>query len=119
MRFFVQIVIIVLISYVLGPYLPYWTIMILIAGVTAFLKGPAFLSFVAGAIGVGLVWLLVPLLIWSSSDADLPNKTAEIMGLGNSTLLIGITGLIGLLIGGSSALAGNLLGKMFENSTPY
>ncbi|MEX0883065.1 MAG: hypothetical protein WDZ72_06275 [Cyclobacteriaceae bacterium] len=119
MRFFIQVVLSALISLILGPYLVYWVLMLIIAGMAALIKGPAFLSFVAGAIGVGSVWVLVPLFIWSGSDSDLPEKIAAIMGMGNSALLVGISGLIGFFIGGSSALAGNLFGKLFENNPPY
>ncbi|SHN11494.1 hypothetical protein SAMN04488057_1077 [Cyclobacterium lianum] len=119
MKFFFHLLINALAAYILGPYLPYWVLMILIALISARLKGPAFLSFFAGALGVGLVWLLVPLLIWSASGSGLPDKFAQIMGISNSSLLVGITALMGFLIGGSSALTGNLLGKLFSKDHIY
>ncbi|MFC4874990.1 hypothetical protein [Negadavirga shengliensis] len=119
MRFFIQLVFALAIAYFLGPHLPYWILMVLVAGTGAIFRGNTFLSFAAGALGVGLVWLLVPLMIWSASGSALPGKMAGIMGLGNGALLLGITGFLGFLIGGSSALTGNLLGKLLEGNRLY
>ncbi|EPR69240.1 hypothetical protein ADICYQ_1740 [Cyclobacterium qasimii M12-11B] len=42
------------------------------------------------------------------------------MGFSNGAILVGITGSIGFLIGGSSALTGNFLGKLFvERNNEY
>lgn len=119
MRFFNQLILAFAIAYLLGPRVPYWIIMVFVTGLAAFFRGNAFLSFAAGALGVGLVWLLVPLVAWSVSDSSLPGKMAEIMGLGNGALLLGITGFLGFLVGGSSALTGNLLGKLLERNRIY
>ncbi|MBD3628789.1 hypothetical protein [Cyclobacterium sp.] len=119
MKFFFHLVINALLAYILGPYIPYWMLMIIIALVAIWVKGPAFLAFFAGALGVALVWLIMPLLIWSVSGSALPGRFAQILDISNSSLLVGITALMGFLIGGSSALTGNLLGKLFSKNHIY
>lgn len=119
MRLIVQLLINALIAYGLGGLVPYWVIMILIGGLAVGWKGPAINAFIAGALGVGLVWLLVPLITWSATDSELPDLIARIMGMENGALLVGITALLGFLIGGSSALTGNLLWKLFQRNQFY
>lgn len=119
MKFFFHLLINAILAYILGPYLTYWMLMITIALVAIWVKGPAFLAFFAGALGVALVWLIMPLLIWSVSGSELPQKFAQILDISNSSLLVGITALMGFLIGGSSALTGNLLGKLFSKDHIY
>ena len=120
MKFISHILIVALLAYLLGSIVPYYIIMILICGVSAWYRGSALLAFIAGALGVATVWILAPLIIWSISDSDLPDKFSEIMGFSNGTILVGITGSIGFLIGGSSALTGNFLGKLFvERNDDY
>ncbi|SEJ50355.1 hypothetical protein SAMN05192553_104337 [Cyclobacterium xiamenense] len=119
MRVVIQVLLSGLIAYLFGGYWPYWGIMVGIAGLALWLKGPAFHSFIGGALGVGLVWLLVPLLTWSASGSDLPDQVAEIMGMQNGLVLAGITAVMGFLIGGTSALTGNLLGKLVQRNKFY
>ena len=120
MKFITQLFAIALIAYLLGSIVPYWVLMIVIGAVSAWFRGPAFLAFIAGALGVAIVWIVVPLFIWSSSGSDLPDKFSTIMGFSNGTFLIGITGIMGFLIGGSSSLTGNFFGKLFiERNNDY
>ncbi|WP_375582936.1 hypothetical protein [Cyclobacterium xiamenense] len=119
MRVLVQFLLSGSIAYFLGGTLPYWFIMMVIAGLAVWMRGPTSQAFIAGALGVGLVWLLVPLLTWSASGSDLPDQVAKIMGLPNGTVLVGITAVMGFLIGGTSALTGNLLGKLVRRNKFY
>ncbi|MDN3687363.1 hypothetical protein [Cyclobacterium jeungdonense] len=119
MRLFVQLFTNALIAYGLGGLFPYWVVMILIGGLAVAWRGPAVNAFIAGSLGVGLVWLLVPLISWSATDSELPEIIARIMGMENGALLVGITALLGFLIGGSSALTGNLLWKLFQRNQFY
>jgi|TARA_R110001632_G_scaffold106246_1_gene215803 hypothetical protein len=120
MKFIVHVLIIALLAYLLGSFVPYYVLMILIGGVSAWFRGSAFLAFIAGALGVAIVWILAPLIIWSVSGSDLPDKFSQIMGFSNGTILVGITGLLGFLIGGSSSLTGNFFGKLFmERDSNY
>ena len=53
MKFIVHVLIIALLAYLLGSVVPYYVLMILIGGVSAWFRGSAFLAFIAGALGVG------------------------------------------------------------------
>lgn len=119
MKFFAQFFFSALLALLLGPHFPYWVLMLLIALSAVVIKGNGFTAFSSAALGVGLVWLIVPLVIWSTTGSELPEKIGEIMGISNSALLVGISGLMGFLIGGSSALTGNLFGKLFERNEFY
>ncbi|WP_162417970.1 hypothetical protein [Cyclobacterium roseum] len=119
MRLLVQLLLNALIAYALGGLVPYWVIMILIGALAVGWKGPALNAFIAGAFGVGLVWLLVPLITWSATDSDFPERIAGIMEMENGAVLVGITAVMGFLIGGSSALTGNLLWKLFQRNQFY
>jgi hypothetical protein len=116
MKFFIHLLVVALLAYILGAIIPYWVLMILIGGISAWCRGSAFTAFIAGALGVGIVWILVPLFIWSSSGSALPDKFSAIMGFSDATTLVGITGVMGFFIGGSSALTGNFFGKLFMES---
>jgi hypothetical protein len=113
MKFGIHLLIVALLAYVTGGFIPYWVLMMLIAGISAWFKGSAVIAFIAGALGVAIVWILVPLVIWSSTGSDLPDSFSAILGFSDGKALVGITGLMGFFIGGSSALTGNFFGKLF------
>jgi hypothetical protein len=101
-----------LISFVMGLYLPWWSI-----ALAAFLVGliipqrPA-MSFMAGFLGVFLLWEILAWWIDSKNSSILSQKIAQIFPLGGSTiLLILITSLIGALVAGFAALTASYVRK--------
>jgi hypothetical protein len=76
--------------------------------------GNSFFSFLAGAFGFGLAWLFISLMISIQSGSDLPNKMGSLLGLENINFLWFVTSIIGFVLGGFSALTGNLFRKVFE-----
>ncbi|WP_194774229.1 hypothetical protein [Pararhodonellum marinum] len=98
----------------LGPIFPFWGLMLVLTVLAAIIGGRAWLAFFAAGSAVGLVWLLVPLWISVRSGSDLPEKMGSIIGIENSIYLMLLTALIGVLIGGFSALTGNLFRKLFQ-----
>lgn len=119
MRFLIGFTISALLALALGPFIPYWGLMILLAVLGATLRGNGFIVFFSAALGVGAVWLFVPLILWTRSGSQLPQMLSEVFGLHNGALLLGISALIGFLIGGFSALTGNLFGKLLRNRQVY
>lgn len=117
MKFAVLFVSSALIWLILGNLIPYWGIMVLIFGVAVMVQTDGITAFLATGLGVGMVWLFLPLYIWITTESDLPNRMGEIVGLKNSTFLLAITGVIGFLLGGFSGLTGNLLRKIFHRDT--
>ncbi len=117
MRFILLILLTIGIVIFLNPFLPYWVIMILI-GISSSLFGlKGFVSFLGGGLGMGLAWLAQALYISAQTGSSLPNKIGELMGLGSGMTVAAVTAIIGLLLGGFSALSGSLL-RNLSRKTP-
>lgn len=104
---------------ILGPFIPYWGIMFLIAVMAAILGGKGLNTFFSAGLGMGLVWLLIPLWIQGETDSALPQMVAQIMGLKHEGYLLGATSILGFLMGGIAALTGNLFRKLFEKDKEF
>jgi hypothetical protein len=107
MRFLLATLLIAVISFLAGLYLPWWSIAI-VAFLVAFLIpqgiGPSFFS---GFLGIFLLWGLLALWIDIKNESILSHKIAQLFPLGGSSvLLILITAFIGALVGGFAAMSG-------------
>ncbi|MDB5252860.1 MAG: hypothetical protein JWP27_2029 [Flaviaesturariibacter sp.] len=107
MRFLVSILLVALFSFIAGLFLPWWSL-----AIVAFLVGllvPQSLgrSFLAGFLGIFLLWGFLAAWIDLANNHVLSGKIAQLFKLGAaSVLLILITALIGALVGGFAALSG-------------
>ncbi|WP_373524567.1 hypothetical protein [Aquiflexum sp.] len=113
-KFFVLFVLTGLIIYLIGPFFPFWGLMILVALVTYLVRASPGISFFGSGLSFGLAWLLLSVWISIDSKSELPIKMAELMGLSNDNILWLATGLVGFIIGGFSGLTGSLFRKLFE-----
>ena len=111
MRLLVAIILTALLSFVAGIYLPWWGIAI--AAFISILVVPlrsGGQSFLAGFLGVFLLWALLAWWIDLKNEHVLSTKVAAIFPLGGSSLaIILITALIGALVGGFAAMSGSYL----------
>lgn len=98
----------------LGPFFSYPVLMIGVFILAYLVGGSGVMSFFAGALSFGLIWLFQAIYISVQTNSSLPDKMAELMGLGESNLLWIATGLLGFLLGGFSALTGSLLRNLFK-----
>jgi hypothetical protein len=114
MRFILFILITLGIVIFLNPFFPYWVIMILIGVGSGLLGLIGFQGFLAGGLGMGLAWLGQAIFISTSTGSSLPNKIGELMGLGSGMTVVGLTAIIGFLLGGLSGLTGSLLRNLFR-----
>ena len=114
MRFLLLFIASGLATWLLGPFLPYWGIMLIIAVFASLVGGNGLTAFFAGALGMGGAWLLVSLLITFHDATGFPHKMAEIMGFEQALSLVGLTFLLGFLIGGLGALTGNFFRRLLE-----
>jgi hypothetical protein len=108
MKFVFQVIFICLTAYVLELFFPWWTI-----AIAAFIFGYMLRSkanFLAGFLGVGLLWAFKAYLIEANAAAPLTQKVAEIFSL-NKHLLFALTVFLGGLVGGFAAVTGSLLRK--------
>ncbi|WP_194973843.1 hypothetical protein [Aquiflexum lacus] len=113
-RFFALFILTALIVFFIGPYFPFWGIMIIVASLAYLLGASPATSFFSSGLSFGLVWLALSIWISIDSGSELPIKMAELMGLSNDNLLWLATGLIGFMIGAFSGLTGSLFKKVFE-----
>ncbi len=117
MKFLVKFIIIGILTYVFEQFLPWWSI-----ALAAFLGGMIFKTrglnaFLAGALGVGLIWLWFAWRIDYQTDSILTIKIAGILQLENKNLLIAITVLLGSIIGAFSAWTGYNFRSLFEKKS--
>jgi len=109
MRFAVQVIVILVLASILELILPWWSI-----AIGAFAGGLVFrtrANFIAGFLGIGILWLTMALIIDTSAAAPLTTRVGNLfMGISPTVLLLA-TALIGGLVGGLAAVAGASLRK--------
>lgn len=106
MKFLIQLVLITLLAFILELLLPWWSI-----AIAAFAGGIALntrVNFLAGFLGIALLWFFYALLIDTTGAAPLTDRVAKLFFM-NSILLTLVTALIGGLVGGFAAMAGGAL----------
>ena len=108
MKFILTTLLIALVSFIIGMYLPWWSIAI-VAFLAALLIQPRIgIGFLAGFSGIFLLWAALAFWIDASNESILSRKIAQLFPLGGSTLLlILVTAFIGGLVGGFAAMAGS------------
>lgn len=114
MRFFIQLILIALSSYLAESLFPWWTAAVCAFAVTALLPNSAFKSFLSGFLGVGLLWLFGALFYSIRTDYILTEKVAALMQLGGPGIIISLTAFTGALAGGMAALSGSQLRKLLK-----
>jgi hypothetical protein len=103
-----------LLTYAIGLYgvLPWWSFVPANFILSIAIVQKPWRAFLSGAIGVGLLWLSLTLIIDHQNNHILSTKVASIFKLkGAYNILIGATFLIGFLLGGLSSLAGSFVRK--------
>lgn len=110
MKLILRIFIIGLLTYFLSPYSVWWTGMAVAFIVTFVSPSSSLNAFVAGFLGIGLVWMGFAFVLDTANAAVFSSKVAAIMSpFDSSTKLIMLTGAVGGLSGGFAALSGTLL----------
>jgi len=108
MKFVIQFIAIALVAFILELFMPWWCI-----AIAAFVAGYALKSkanFLAGLLGIALLWLIKAWILDGLSAAPLADRVAAIFSL-NKPLLMLATALIGGLVGGFAAMSGAALKK--------
>ncbi len=107
MRFALATILIALMSFIAGLFLPWWSIAIVAFIVSLFIGQSIGKSFLAGFTGVFILWAIVALWIDIKNESILSHKIALLFPLGGSSaLLILVTALIGAIVGGFAAMSG-------------
>ena len=105
MKFLIHIILIIIVTFLLQSFLPWWTLAIGAFVVSFMMGNKGVNSFFAGFLAVGLLWLGLSFYIDFTTESILTEKLNRLLPL-NSMLL---TFLIGGLVGGLSSLTGALL----------
>jgi hypothetical protein len=110
MKFFAATLLTALLSYIGALFLPWWVVAIAALLVAVLIPQKSLPAFIAGFLGVFLLWAGMAYLFDSANKGILSARIANILPLGgNSLLLILVTGLVGGLVGGMAALTGRQL----------
>jgi hypothetical protein len=107
MKFVLQLFSIALLAYIFELFLPWYYI-----AVAAFILGYLLKSranFLAGFLGIALIWLIKAWMIDSAADTDLTDRVAHIFSLKQRELLFVVMAVVGGLVGGFGAMTGALL----------
>lgn len=112
MKFIVSLLLIAFLSYVLGLFLPWWTIAIAAFITSAFIPQRPFISFLTGFFSLLLLWGIMSWMI-SADNHDLLAHRVSMLIIKNDSplLLILLTALTGAIVGGFAALAGSYVHK--------
>lgn len=118
-RFVIQLILVVLLSYASQWVLPWWGVMIGtgLASVLVYNKGLS--SFLSGFIGVGGLWFVTAYLIDKANNSVLSTRVAELFTLSSGMQMVLITALLGAILGGVSGLTGNYLISIFKRTKKY
>ncbi|MEJ7912521.1 MAG: hypothetical protein WKF70_05155 [Chitinophagaceae bacterium] len=110
MRFLLSFLLIALLAYIAGEYLPWWSVAIVAFLAAVAIPQSRLRSFLAGFTGIFLLWTALALWIDARNEGLLSGKIALLFPLGGSgILLIFITAFVGGLVGGFAALSGSSL----------
>ena len=110
MKFIVSLLLIALLSFAAGLYLPWWSVAVCAFVVSVLIIQQPFRAFLAGFAGVLLLWLILSWWVDAANDQILSHKIAQIFPLGGASfLLILVTAIVGGLVGGLAALSGSYL----------
>ena len=110
MKFLISILLIALLSFALGLYLPWWSLAIVAFIVAALIHQHAGKSFLSGFLALFLLWGILAFIIDQKNQHILSHKISSLFSLGEgSMLLILVTGLIGGLVAGLAAMSGSYL----------
>jgi hypothetical protein len=107
MKFFAAILLTAMLSFAGGLWFSWWIIAIASFLIALLIHQRAGKAFLAGAIGVFLLWGILAWWIDMKNEHVLSKKIAEVLPLGGSSfLLILVTAIIGGLVAGLGAMSG-------------
>ena len=112
MKFFISLILTILLSFAACLFFPWWSIAIAAFVVAALIPQKPGKAFLTGFIALFLLWGGLSFWISNNNDHILAHKVSQlILKMDNPYLLIFATALIGALVAGFAALAGSYLRK--------
>jgi hypothetical protein len=112
MKFLTSTVLIILFSFLVCLYFPWWSIAIVAFIIPVLIPQGHLASFISGFVALFLLWGILSLWISISNGNILAHRVSLLIFKANNPyLLIFVTGLIGALVAGFAALTGSFLRK--------
>lgn len=104
----------IMLCYIAGLFLPWWSIAICTFITSLIFRQRPLASFLSGFLAVFLLWMSLALIIDIQNNSILSSRIASVLPLsGSPLLLILVTGFIGGIVGGMGA------GAARRNFAPY
>ena len=114
MKLSLKVILIAGLSFFMQQVLPWWVIAPVAFLVATSIKSSGFSDFMAGFLGVGLLWMAMAWWIDLETDSILTQKIAVLFNVGKAYVIILVTGLTGGIVGGFGALSGHFLRKTLK-----
>jgi hypothetical protein len=111
MKFLAHFVAVLLLSWMLQSFLPWWTMAVGAFATGLYFRQNGFMSFFAGLLGVGLLWLGMAWYSDASTSSILSEKVAGILPTKTVGLLLVVTAFIGGLVGGLASMTGGIISQ--------
>jgi hypothetical protein len=113
MKIIVSVTLIALCAFVMGIYMPWWSIAIAAFLVPTIIDLKPVWAFLSGFVALFLFWGIMSWIISSNNQQVFAHKISRlILSSDNPTLLIFVTALLGALVAGFASLSGSLLRKL-------
>lgn len=113
MKFILRIIVIGLLGYLGGLFLPWWSIVCVCFIISFLMYGNDFNVFLSGFIGIGVLWLLQSWQLQIKNKALISNQIITLLDYNDPIVLVIFSGLIGAILGGMGALTGNSLRRIY------
>jgi hypothetical protein len=109
MKFILQLFLIGLLAYMLELFLPWYSLAIAAFAISLGLQSKS--NFLAGFLGIALLWFFASWLIDNNSLSGLADRVAMILPVKKKFFLMLLSALLAGLVGGFAAMAGASLRK--------
>lgn len=120
MKMILSVILIASAAFILGEYLPWWSVAVAAFAVSLIISQSPGAAFISGFLGIALLWIAYSSWINQLNESLLSERIAFVLPLqGSSILLILLTGLIGGLAGGLSALSASYLVRPRQGRVDY
>jgi len=116
MRLIIAIILIALLSFAAEYFFSWWSLAVICFGVAIFLRLCFGSAFLAGFLGIFLLWFIVGALRDSANDHVLSSRMAQLFGLSGAIWFLLVASLVGGIVGGFAGWSGAIAGRyLFVN----
>lgn len=114
MKFFVSLLLIAILSYAACLYFPWWAIAIVAFAVNLLIYQKPLMAWLSAFLAIFILWIAISFFISNNNEHALAHKISIlILKMDSPAVLILVTGLIGGLVSGFAAIAGNYWRSIF------